>query len=45
MKKHFEIIKQMELKLSKLPDEPLIQKEDDKKFLSGAIIHTCDLTG
>lgn len=44
MKKHFEIVKLLELKLSKLPDEPLIQKEDDRKFLSSAIIHTCDLT-
>lgn len=45
MKKHMDIIKQLEVKLSKLPDEPLISKEDDRKFLSGAIIHTCDLTG
>ncbi|CAD8182851.1 unnamed protein product [Paramecium octaurelia] len=44
MKKHFEIVKLLELKLSKLPDEPFIQKEEDKKFLSSAIIHTCDLT-
>ena len=37
----------MEIKIAKYNEtnEPLIQKEDDKRLLSGVIIHICDLSG
>jgi hypothetical protein len=46
MKKHFDILKQIEFKVKRRDEngEQLIQKEDDKKLLSAAIVHTCDLS-
>lgn len=37
----------MELKIAKMNEsgEPMIQKEEDKKLISGVFTHICDLAG
>lgn len=43
MKKHFELIKQADLRIK--VDEPFaLTKDEDKKLVAGLLVHACDLT-
>ena len=47
MKKHFELIKSLEYKLTQLNEknEPMIKDDNDKKLIAGFLVHSCDLSG
>jgi 3'5'-cyclic nucleotide phosphodiesterase len=47
MKRHFELIKQVEIKITKMNEtgEPIVQKEDDRRLISGVFTHIFDLAG
>lgn len=47
MKKHFDLLKQFQLKFPKWMENPnqISQNMDDKKLLTGMLVHTVDLSG